>query len=77
LTKEPELVEIYVANNEAEAHVIEVLLESFDIHCLLRTPGKTAYAWIYVGSGMTPLSVLVRKEDEDAARELVQGEKNV
>ena len=77
MAKEPELVAVYTANNEAEANIIKGLLESFDIPCLLRTAGKSTFAWVYTGSGMTPLSVWVKKEDEPAARELVQGEEHV
>lgn len=57
MVKGPELVEIYTANNEAEAYVIKGLLESCDIPSLLRTAGKSSFAWAYAGSGMTPLSV--------------------
>lgn len=77
MAKEPELAAIYTANNEAEANIIKGLLESFDISCLLRTAGKSTFAWAYTGSGMIPLSVWVKKEDERAARELVQGEEHV
>lgn len=67
MNKSKELVEVYVARGAAEAEIIKGLLESCDIACLLRSSGSSIY------SGQVPTSVMVRAEDADAARRLLEG----
>ena len=68
-----DLVEIYVAKGEAEAQIIKGLLESYGIPCLFK-PYASFSASVFVTDGTGQIRIMVRKEDEKDARELVKGE---
>ncbi len=69
------LVEVYVAKGEIEAQVIKSLLENFGIPSLLKSQAA-ASVHVFAVDDMGAVSIMVRPEDEAAARELVKGENN-
>jgi len=76
LSRNTELVEVYQARGEGEAHVIKNLLENCGIPCLLkRTSGFIPQ--LFLGNSLLPMSVMVYAEDAEAAREILKGEDNV
>jgi hypothetical protein len=75
LSRNNELVEVYLANGESEAEIIKGLLENNDIPCMLKFAGMTSSS-IFGGSVFAQVSVWVREEDVEAARELLKGEEN-
>ncbi|MDD5191179.1 MAG: DUF2007 domain-containing protein [Dehalococcoidales bacterium] len=68
-----DLVEIYIAKGEAEAQIIKGLLESYGIPCLFK-PYASFSASVFVTDGTGQIPIMVNKEDEKDARELVKGE---
>jgi len=76
LNRNKDLVEIYVAMGEAEAQVIKSLLESYGIPSVFRSQAALS-TYVFAVDGMGQVSVLVRAEDAEAARELVKGENDV
>lgn len=68
-----ELVEIYVARGEAEANIIKGLLDSYGIPSLTKAQASPS-VHVFVVDGMGQISILVRKEDAEDARELIKGE---
>lgn len=58
---------------EAQANIIKSLLESFGIPSLLKSPAAPSIHAFAVDD-MGQVSVMVRAEDADAARELLEGE---
>ena len=71
MSKADNLVEVYRANGEAEAHIIKGLLESNGIPCLLRSlAAPSVHAFVF--DGMGEVRVMVRQSDAEEARELVR-----
>ena len=70
-----DLVEIYQAKGESEAQIIKSMLESYGIPSMFRAnAAPSVHAFVFDGMGL--VSILVRKEDEAAAKELVKGDKD-
>ena len=72
---ESKLVRVYMAKGEIEAQVIKALLEDFGIPSMFQSQ-STQSVYTFAVDGMGQVSILVRAEDEAAARELIKGEKN-
>ncbi len=71
-----DLVEIYIAKGEGEAQIIKGLLESYGIPAMLK-PFAAFSPSVLVMDGTGQIRIMVHKEDEKDARELVKGENNV
>ena len=70
-----EFIEVYKAAGEVEAYVIKGLLESNDIPCIFQSQtGPSVY--MFVGSGLGEIKILVKPEDAEAAQQLLEGDKN-
>lgn len=66
-----DLVEVYRANGEAEAHIIKGLLESNGIPCLLRSlAAPSVHAFVF--DGMGEVRIMVPQSRAEEARELVR-----
>jgi hypothetical protein len=73
MSKYAEVVEVYRAAGEAEAHIIKGLLESNGIPCFLKSnaaPSVHAFAV----DGMGEVNVMVRESMVDKARRLIEGD---
>ncbi len=70
-----DLVQIYVAKGEGEAQIIKSLLESYGIPCMFK-PYAAFSASVLVMDGTGQIRIMVKKEDEKDALELVKGEDN-
>ena len=70
-----DLVQIYVAKGEGEAQIIKGLLESYGIPCMFK-PYAAFSASVLVMDGTGQIRIMVKKEDEKDALELVKGEDN-
>ena len=68
-----DLIEIYVARGEAEANVIKGLLDSYGIPNILKAQASPS-VHVFTIDGMGQISIWVRKEDAEDARELIKGE---
>lgn len=68
-----ELIQIYVARGEAEANVIKGLLDSYGIPNILKAQASPS-VHVFTIDGMGQISIWVRKEDAEDARELIKGE---
>ncbi|MFC1871603.1 DUF2007 domain-containing protein [Chloroflexota bacterium] len=73
MSKDEKLVEVYRATGELEARVIEGLLESYGIHCLLRSNAAHS-VHMFVVDGMGEVRVMVWESKAEAARELLKEE---
>jgi hypothetical protein len=73
LSPNSELVEVYVAKGEIEANIIKGLLDSYGIPSLKKAQASPS-VHVFVVDGMGQISILVRKEDAEDARELIKGE---
>ena len=70
MSKADNLVEVYRANGEAEAHIVNGLLESNGIPCLLRSlAAPSVHAFVF--DGMGEVRVMVSQSKAEEARELV------
>jgi len=73
LSQNSELIQIYVARGEAEANVIKGLLDSYGIPNILKAQASPS-VHVFTIDGMGQISIWVRKEDAEDARELIKGE---
>jgi len=72
LSSNEELVEVYRAVGEAEAQLIQGLLESYGIPCLLRSnAARSVHA--FAVDGMGEVRVMVWEQTADEARSLIKG----
>ncbi|MCL4458198.1 MAG: DUF2007 domain-containing protein [Nitrospirae bacterium] len=65
-----EWVEIFVTYDHLEAEIIKDLLESGEIPVVLRSSKVSPYP-VNIGK-MGEIKILVRKEDEDTAKEVIK-----
>jgi hypothetical protein len=70
--KEPELVVVYVSAGPLAAEVIKGKLESAGIPAMLKSEARNTFPFTIDGMGQ--VEVLVSKQNEARARELVKGE---
>lgn len=75
MNRKNDLVEVFIADGELEAHVVKGLLESHDIPSLMK-PYSSFTANIIVSNSFGKFRILVREQDEALARELLEGESN-
>lgn len=75
MNQNSDLVEIYLAKGEAEAQIIKGLLDSYEIPCMLKPMAGFSPSVIVV-DGTGQIRLMVRKQDEKDARELLKGENN-
>ena len=67
------MVEVYRAQGEMEARVIQGLLESQEIPCLLRSDAASS-VHAFTVDGMGEVRVMVWERLADEARRLIRGE---
>jgi len=72
LNKDEKLVEVYRANGEAEAKVIQGLLESCGIPSLLKSLAAPS-VHVFTVDGMGEFKVMVRESTVEEARRLIKG----
>lgn len=76
MSSNEELVEVYRAVGEAEAQLIQGLLESYGIPCLLRSnAARSVHA--FAVDGMGEVRVMVWEQTADKARALLKGREDV
>lgn len=73
MNRNSKLVEIYVARGEAEANIIKGVLDSYGIPSIIKAQASPS-VHVFTVDGMGHMSIMVRAEDADNARELVKGE---
>ena len=73
MSQNSKLVEIYVARGEAEANIIKGVLDSYGIPSVMKAQASPS-VHVFVIDGMGQISIMVRKEDAEDARELIKGE---
>ncbi|MBI5212897.1 MAG: DUF2007 domain-containing protein [Nitrospirae bacterium] len=66
-----EWVEVFITYDPIEAEIIKDLLESGEIPVVLRSSKVGPYP-VNIGK-MGEIKILVRKEDEDTAKEVIKG----
>ena len=72
MSNSKELVEVYRANGEMEAQVIQGLLETYGIPCLLKSnAARSVHA--FAVDGMGEVRVMVREQMADKAKSLIKG----
>ena len=69
------MVEVYRAAGEMQARVIQGLLESYGIHCLLKSDAASS-VHAFTVDGMGEVRVMVWESMLDEAERLVQGKDN-
>ncbi len=74
--KSPEMVVVYRAAGETEAHIIQGMLECHDIPSLLRSDAAPS-VHVFLIDGMGEVRVMVPASAADRARELIEGGGNV
>lgn len=70
MSSRDDLVEVYRASGEAEAHIIKGLLESEGILCLLRSQAAPS-VHAFTVDGMGEVRVMVPESQAERARKLV------
>jgi hypothetical protein len=75
LNQSNQFVEVYIAKGEAEAQIIKGLLESYGIPSIFKAQVSPA-VHVFAVDGMGQVSILVKPEDAETAKELVKGENN-
>lgn len=73
MNRSSKLTEIYVAKGEAEAQIIKGVLDSYGIPNILRAQASPS-VHVFTVDGMGQVSILVRDEDADDARLLINKE---
>jgi hypothetical protein len=74
LNNSGKLIEVYRANGEMEAQVIQGLLESYGIPSLLKSnAARSVHA--FAVDGMGEVRVMVREQMADKAKSLIKGRK--
>jgi hypothetical protein len=71
LSNDKQLVEVYRARGEIEAQVIQSLLESYGIPCLLKSNAARSVHPFAV-DGMGEVGIMVWKSMADKARDLIE-----
>ncbi len=74
MSNQEELIEIYSANGDLEAHVIKGLLESHGVSCLLQPYAVSSLQNIIV-PGMGGVRIMVLESQAEEAEKLI-GEKD-
>ncbi len=74
--KSPEMVVVYRAAGETEAHIIQGMLECHDIPSLLRSDVAPS-VHVFLVDGMGEVRVMVPAAAADRATELIAGGANV
>ena len=69
--KEPELVVVYISHGPLAAQVVKGKLESAGIPAMLKSEAQNTFPFTI--DGMGEVKVLVTKEHEAEARELIEG----
>jgi len=75
VNKPKKMVEVYRAASEAEARIIQGLLESYGIACFLKSNAAPS-VHVFAVDGMGEVKVMVWGEVAGKARELIEGEGN-
>ena len=75
VNKPKKMVEVYRAASEAEARIIQGLLESYGISCFLKSNAAPS-VHVFAVDGMGEVKVMVWEEVAGKARELIKGEGN-
>ena len=73
MSKQKEMVEVYQASGEAEARIIQGLLENYGIPSFLKSNAAPSVHVLTV-NGMGEVKVMVWGSMAEKARELVKGE---
>lgn len=74
--KQIKLVEVYKAFGEAEALIIKSLLESNDIHCLLKSHAAPS-VHVFTVDGMGEVKVMVSEKRAEEAKRLIGEQESV
>ncbi len=74
--KSPEMVVVYRAAGETEAHIIQGMLECQGIPSLLRSDAAPS-VHVFLVDGMGEVRVMVPAAAADRARALIEGDVNV
>ena len=72
MSKNKQMVEVYQARGEAEAQIIEGLLESYGVPCFLKSQAAPSVHTFTV-NGMGEVKVMVRESMAEKARRLIRG----
>lgn len=72
MNRSNKLVEVYVARGEAEANIIKGLLDSCGIPNIMKAQASPS-VHVFTVDGMGQISIMVRAEDAEEARELIEG----
>ena len=72
MSKQAKMVEVYRAQGEMEARVIQGLLESHEIPCLLRSNAASS-VHAFTVDGMGEVRVMVWESMAERAKELIRG----
>jgi hypothetical protein len=67
------MIEAYRARGEAEAHVIKGLLESYGIHCIMRSEAAPS-VHAFTINGIGEVRIMVNASAAEKAKELIAGE---
>ncbi len=73
MSKHKKMVEVYRAAGEAEARIIQGLLENYGVPCLLKSNAAPSVHVLTV-NGMGEVKVMVWGSTATKARELIKGE---
>ena len=73
MSKSEKLVEVYRAAGELEAQVIKSLLESYGIHCFLKSLAAPS-VHVFTVDGLGEVRVMVQESMTEKAIELISGE---
>lgn len=66
-------VEVYVAKGEAEANIIRGLLDNYGIPSVIKAQAAPS-VHVFAIDGLGQVTILVREEDAEDARELIKEE---
>ena len=75
MSSNEKMVEVYRAVGEAEARVIQGLLESYGIPCLLKSDAASS-VHAFTVDGMGEVKVMVWERVADKAKILIKGREN-
>jgi len=75
MNKPKKMVEVYRAASDAEARIIQGLLESYGIFCFLKSNAAPS-VHVFAVDGMGEVKVMVWEEVAGKARDLIEGEGN-
>jgi len=66
-------VEVYIAKGEAEANIIRGLLDTYGIPSIIKAQASPS-VHVFAIDGLGQVTILVREEDAEDARELIKEE---